>query len=73
VGSGHEVSINRIARLFGGPVVHTPPRSFDERFKRASIERARRLLGWEPTIQVEEGVGRLLDAAGLPRLTGSAS
>jgi UDP-glucose 4-epimerase len=67
VGSGHEVSINRIAELVGGPVVHQPPRGFDERFKRASVERAKELLGWEPTVRVEDGIGRLLDAAGLER------
>ncbi len=72
VGSGHEVSINRIAALIGGPVVHTPPRGFDERFKRAGVERARALLAWEPTMRVEEGIGRLLDAAGLPRPAASA-
>jgi nucleoside-diphosphate-sugar epimerase len=73
VGSGTEVSVNRIAELIGGPVVHVPPRGFDERFKRASTKRARALLGWEPTIQVEEGIGCLLDATGLQRLTATAS
>ena len=60
VGAGSEVSINRIAELVGGPVVHTEPRGFDERFKRAGIQRARDLLGWEPTVQIEEGIQRLL-------------
>ncbi len=46
VGAGQEVSINRIAELIGGPVVYVPERRHDERFKRASIERAERLLGW---------------------------
>jgi len=63
VGAGQEVSINRIAELIGGPVVHGAPRGFDERFKRASIDRARDLLGWEPTVQIEEGMRRLLEAA----------
>jgi UDP-glucose 4-epimerase len=60
VGSGHDVSINRIAELIGGPVVHGPPRGNDERFKRASVERARALLGWEPTVTIEDGIARLL-------------
>ncbi len=71
VGSGGEVSINRIAALIGGPTVHLPPRGNDERFKRASVEKARDLLGWAPTIQIEEGIGRLLDANGLPRPAGA--
>jgi UDP-glucose 4-epimerase len=62
IGAGSEVSINRIAELVGGPVVHTAPRGHDERFKRAGIDRARDLLGWQPTVQVEEGIQRLLAA-----------
>jgi nucleoside-diphosphate-sugar epimerase len=63
VGAGSEVSILRIAELIGGPVVHQAPRGFDERFKRAGIERARDLLGWEPSVQIEEGMRRLLVAS----------
>jgi len=60
VGSGSETSVRRIAELIGGPVVHVPPRGFDERFKRAGIQRARDLLGWEPRVQIEEGIRRIL-------------
>jgi UDP-glucose 4-epimerase len=62
IGAGEEVSIRRIAELIGGPVVHTPPRGHDERYKRAGIERARELLGWSPTVQVEEGIRRLMNS-----------
>lgn len=65
VGSGQETSINRVAQLIGGPTVHRAPRGFDERFKRASVVRARELLGWEPKVGIEEGIGRLLAAAGM--------
>src|SRR6266567_780643 len=61
VGAGCEVSVKRIAELIGGPVVHVPPRGFDERFKRASVERARDLLGWEPQVQIEEGIRRIME------------
>lgn len=61
IGAGTEVSIARIAELIGGPVEHVEPRGFDERFKRAGIERARALLGWEPEVQIEEGMRRLLE------------
>jgi nucleoside-diphosphate-sugar epimerase len=64
VGAGQEVSVNRIAELIGGPTVHVAPRGFDERFKRAGIARARALLGWEPEVQVEEGLRRILEPAG---------
>jgi UDP-glucose 4-epimerase len=64
VGAGEEVSVNHIAELIGGPVVHVAPRGFDERFKRASIERARELLGWEPEVHIEEGMRRILELNG---------
>ncbi|GAC1319374.1 MAG: GDP-mannose 4,6-dehydratase [Chloroflexota bacterium] len=63
VGAGAEVSIARIAELIGGPVEHVPARGFDERFKRAGIQKARELLGWEPQVQIDEGMRRLLEPA----------
>jgi nucleoside-diphosphate-sugar epimerase len=66
VGAGQEVTIERIAELIGGPVVHQPPRGFDERFKRAGIHRARELLGWEPRVQIDEGMQRLMERLGSP-------
>jgi nucleoside-diphosphate-sugar epimerase len=64
VGSGRELSVNQLAALIGGPTVHAPARGNDERFKRASVARAREVLGWEPTVTLEEGIARLLrDAA----------
>lgn len=65
VGAGAEVSVNRIAELIGGPVVYVAPRGFDERFKRAGIERARELLGWEPRVHIDEGLQRILEPAHL--------
>jgi nucleoside-diphosphate-sugar epimerase len=62
VGSGRETSVNRIAELVGGPVVYVAPRGFDERFKRAGIERAWTLLGWQPEVDIDAGVRRLLEA-----------
>jgi nucleoside-diphosphate-sugar epimerase len=59
IGAGSEVSIKRIAELIGGPVKYGPARGFDERFKRAGIQRAADLLGWRPEVQIEEGMRRL--------------
>jgi nucleoside-diphosphate-sugar epimerase len=61
IGAGTEVSVKRVAELIGGPVVHVEPRGFDERFKRAGIQRARELLGWEPQVQIDEGIRRILE------------
>jgi UDP-glucose 4-epimerase len=66
IGSGRGVSIARIAELVGGPVVHGPPRGFDERFKQAGIARAQELLGWEPRVHIEEGMRRLMESVGSP-------
>jgi nucleoside-diphosphate-sugar epimerase len=66
VGAGAEVSIKRVAELIGGALVHVPPRGFDERFKRAGIDRARQLLGWEPRVQIEEGIRRIMEPVGSP-------
>jgi len=62
VGSGREFSINQVAALVGGRTVHTAPRGNDERFKRASVERAQDLLGWEPTVRLEDGIAALLSS-----------
>jgi nucleoside-diphosphate-sugar epimerase len=63
IGAGSEVSIKRIAELIGGPVQYGPARGFDERFKRAGIQRAADLLGWRPEVQIEEGMRRLKEWA----------
>ena len=60
VGAGRQVSVNEIARLIGGPVEHRAPRGFDERFKQASTEKARRVLGWGPRVRFEDGLAELL-------------
>jgi nucleoside-diphosphate-sugar epimerase len=64
VGAGTEIPIKRVAELIGGPIVHVPPRGFDERFKRAGIDRARELLGWQPEVQIEEGIRRIMEPVG---------
>jgi UDP-glucose 4-epimerase len=60
LGSGKETSINALAKLFKHKVKHAPARLFEERFKRADIRKAKRLLGWKPKISIEEGVQELL-------------
>lgn len=60
IGSGREISINRLAHMFGGPAVHLPARQGEERFKRADVRRAKHLLGWSPMTDIEQGVRRVL-------------
>ncbi|MGH7782061.1 MAG: NAD-dependent epimerase/dehydratase family protein [Candidatus Binataceae bacterium] len=60
VGYGNNVSINRIAQIFGGPIVHTPARPGDMRDTLADRSLAEKLLGWTPRVSIEEGLKELL-------------
>jgi len=67
VGTGTEVSINelygRLARLADSAAEprHAPARKGDVLRSRASIERARKWLGFEPRVELVEGLRRTLD------------
>jgi UDP-glucose 4-epimerase len=67
VGTGRSVSINelysRLASLagFAGQPRYQPARAGDMRHSRASIERARGWLGFEPRVGLQEGLARTLD------------
>ncbi len=58
VGAGRNVSINYLASLFGGPTVHIPPR-IEAQDSLADIRKAKELLGWEPTVALEDGIAEL--------------
>jgi nucleoside-diphosphate-sugar epimerase len=60
VGAGSNHSINEVARLVGGEVVHIAPRPGEMRHTLADITRARELLGWEPRVNLEEGIKSLI-------------
>ena len=68
IGTGTRTTINELARLVMSvagkevPVKHAPPRKGDIRHSVASIEKARRVLGWEPRIGLVEGLRTLLEA-----------
>lgn len=58
VGAGRNVSINYLASLFGGPMVHIPAR-VEAQDSLADNRKAKELLGWEPTVRLEEGIAEL--------------
>jgi UDP-glucose 4-epimerase len=63
-GSGQGTSINRMIELIGlatgqKPEVHyEPQRKFDVRETYLDISKARSAFGWEPTVDLEEGISR---------------
>jgi dTDP-glucose 4,6-dehydratase len=67
IGNPHEVTIEEIARtivrLVGSrsTLVHRPLPVDDPRQRQPDITRARTLLGWEPTVGLEEGLLKTVD------------
>jgi UDP-glucose 4-epimerase len=68
VGGGQEpTSVNRILEIVGGLThvvpepMHTPPREGDVRRTEADVSLARRLIGYEPRVGIEEGLSRTLE------------
>lgn len=60
IGRGENVSINRIAAMFGGPTVHREGRAGDMRDTLADNREAARILGWHPAVSVADGIANLL-------------
>ena len=61
VGSDTTVSVNKIAELLGGDKVHIPKRPGEPDCTYADISKIKNDLGWQPTITIEEGVGKILE------------
>ena len=60
IGRGENVSINRIAKMIGGAVVHREARAGDMRDTLADRTQAERVLGWTPQVSIEAGIAELL-------------
>jgi len=60
LGGGTETSVNELAEAFGDETTNVEPRIEPAR-SCADITRAKRLLGWEPTIPLEVGIQDLLE------------
>lgn len=56
IGNKHPYSVNDLVRIIGGPSVSAPDRPGDPRRTEADITRAQTLLGWQPTVTLEEGI-----------------
>ncbi|HCR52398.1 TPA: hypothetical protein DIV48_01965 [Candidatus Kaiserbacteria bacterium] len=60
IGAGRNVSVNELAELIapGEKRAALPPRA-EAHDSRADIARARELLGWEPSVSLEEGIAEM--------------
>lgn len=59
IGAGHNRSVNAVAALFNHPTTYIPPR-LEPHDTLADISRAKKLLGWEPKVDFEEGLERTM-------------
>ena len=64
IGRGENVSLNRIAAMIGGPVVHHPGRAGEMRDTLADRTQAEQILGWRPKMSIAEGIADLLKREG---------
>ena len=67
IGNPQEMTIEQIARLIiemtgsKSKIVYKPLPTDDPKVRQPDITRARTLLGWEPNVSLEQGLGRTID------------
>src|SRR5881409_1418518 len=67
LGNPHELTVMEIARLVltltgsNSPIQHQPLPVDDPRVRRPDIRRAKALLGWEPKIELEDGLRKTIE------------
>lgn len=59
IGSGKNYSINQIAKMFGDKIKYIPAR-IEPHDTLADISLAKKLLGWQPKVKLEEGIKKIL-------------
>ena len=64
IGAGQNASVTRVAELIGGPIEYIASR-LEPHDTLADNTRAKELLGWEPTVSLEEGIAELKKEFGL--------
>jgi len=64
IGAGNNVSIKELASLIVGPVEYIKAR-LEPKHTRADNRKAKELLGWEPTMTLEEGIALLKQEFGI--------
>ena len=64
IGNSDNRSVNQIANMIGGPTVNVDP-VVEPRETLADNSKARNLLGWKPTIIIEEWVPKYKEELGI--------
>lgn len=59
IGTGKNYTITQLAEMFNGPINVIPPRPGETVITLADNWRAKELIGWEPTIDLKDGVAEL--------------
>lgn len=62
IGGGNPTTVNRIARLVGGPdwpIEYLSARQGEPRHTHADISKASRVLDWKPRVPIEDGIAQL--------------
>lgn len=60
IGSGKEITVNGLAKLIGGDTTKLPKRPGDIQRSLGDISKAKRILDWEPTVTLEDGLKELM-------------
>ena len=67
IGAGNNHSIKELAELIGGEIVNIAARQGDMKHTLADVSRAKKLLGWEPKIHLQEGIAEIKKWIGLDK------
>ncbi|MBI5457105.1 NAD-dependent epimerase/dehydratase family protein [Candidatus Kaiserbacteria bacterium] len=64
IGAGRQTSVKALADMFGGEIVYAPPR-IEAHDSLADNSKAKKLLGWEPQVTLEDGIAALKKEMGI--------
>lgn len=59
IGNGTPHTVNELVKIIGGKFIFVPERPGDARFSGADNSKAKKILGWKPTIGLEDGIKAL--------------
>ena len=65
IGTGKNYTIKELAEMFGGPIQIIPPKPGETVITLADNRKAKELLGWEPTVNLRDGVAEVKKLHGL--------